>query len=196
MITRTARIETETDIASLARALFRVEQGSVSENLMRRGEMALLAANPSLRNESVLLPGQLIIVPQVDGLSPTPRVTGDRESMGDLAVEALAGLGRIATTLQKGKATARLRRERLLEISDGEEVRNIVQQDLGGETRVLKQAIVATRLAQETEDTRLESLGTALNAARSAFEAFAHGGGGFGLQRPTPGDDAPRPTER
>ena len=192
MITRTARIETETDIASLARALFRVEQVSVSENLMRRGEMALLAANPSLRNQSVLVPGRRIIVPQVDGLSLTARVTDDSESMGDSAVEALAGLGRIATALEKGRETARLRRERLLERSDGEDVRNIVQRDLGGDTGVLKQAVVATRRAQEMEDTQLEALRTALNAARDAFEAFAQRGAGSGLQGRPPGDGVPR----
>ena len=58
MITRTARIETETDIASLTRALFRVERGRGGENLMERAQRALLAANPSLRRDSGLVPGR------------------------------------------------------------------------------------------------------------------------------------------
>jgi hypothetical protein len=192
MITRTARIETETetDIASLARAFFRVERGRGGENLMERGEMALLAANPSLRTESVLVPGRRIIVPQVDGLILTARVTDDGESIGDPAVEALAGLGRIATTFKEGAETARLQRERLLERANGEEVRDIVERDLGGATAVLNRAVAATRRTQQLENTRLETLRTALDAARDAFEAFAQRGSG--IPGRTESDDTPR----
>ena len=187
MITRTARIGTETDIASLVRALFRVEGGRDGEDLMRRGEMALLAANPSLRAESGLVPGRRIIVPQVEGLSLTARVTDDGESMGDPALEALTGLGQIATILENGGETARLRRERLLETTETEELRNIVQRDLGRETGVLNRAVAATRNAQQMENTRLETLRSALDAAREAFERISQRGPG----RPgrTPSDD-------
>jgi hypothetical protein len=173
MITRTARIETETDVASLARAVFRVEHGRGGESLMRRGEMALLEANPSLRTKSGLVPGRRIVIPQVDGLSLTARVTDDGESIGDPAVEALAGLGGIATTFERGAKTARLRREGLLYQAGQEDVRSIIQRDLGGETAVLSRAVAATRQAQRLEDRQLETLRTALNAARDAFEAAA-----------------------
>ncbi len=138
----------------------------------------------------MLVPGRRIVVPQVDGLTLTARVTDDGESIGDPAVEALAGLGRIATTFEKGAETARLRRERLLERANGEEVRDVVQRDLGGETAVLNRAVAATRRAQQLEDTRIETLRTALDAARDAFETFAQRGSG----RPgrTEGDDTPR----
>ena len=187
MITRTARIETETDIASLARAVFRVERGRGSENLMERGEMALLAANPSLRTERVLVPGRRIVVPQVDGLTLTARVTDDGESIGNPAVQALAGLGRIATTLEEGAETARLRRERLLERADGEEVRDIVERDLGGESAVLNRAVAAMRRAQQLEDRQLETLRTALDAAHDALAQR-----GSGIPGRTEGDDTPR----
>lgn len=156
---------------------------------MQRAEMALLAANPSLRTARALRPGRRIVVPQVEGLTFTARVTEDDESIGDPAVEALAGLSLIASNFGNGEETARLKRERLLELSGGEEVRDIVQRNLGGETEVLNRAVDASRRAQQLEGTRLETLRTALDAARDAFEAFAQRGSGrTGLS----GDNATR----
>ena len=69
-------------------------------------------------------------------------------------------------------------------------MRDIVERDLGAQTAVLSRAVVATRRAQELEDRRLETLRTALDAARDAFEAFAQRGSG--IPGRTEGDDTPR----
>lgn len=176
MITRIARIEAETDIASLARALYRVVRGRGGESLMRRAEAALLAANPSLRDERVLVPGRRVVVPQVEGLTLTTRVTDDGEAIGDPAAEALGRLSRIAETLERGVETAKLRRDHLIEQASGEDIREIVEKELRDESALLDRAVAATKREQELEETRLNSLRTALDAARAAFDAIAQRG--------------------
>ena len=173
MITRIARIQAETDIASLARALYRVVKGRGGENLMKRAEAALLAANPSLRKTKILEPGRRIIVPQVDGLALTARATDDGEATGDPAAEALSRLSQIAISLELGEETAKLRRERLLDQASGDETRAIFERNLKSSVDLLDEAIGQTKRQQDSEARRLTHLQAALDAARDAFDAIA-----------------------
>ncbi|WP_170332449.1 hypothetical protein [Ruegeria arenilitoris] len=176
MITRIARIDTETDIASLARSLYRVTRGRGGENLMKRAEIALVAANPSLSKAEGLEAGRRIIVPQVDGLALTARATAAGEAIGDPAAEALSRLGQIAISLQLGEETTKLRRARLLEKASGTETRKIFERELTDSVKLLDEAIVQIKKLQEAEALRLTDLSDALDAARDAFDTIAQHG--------------------
>lgn len=176
MLTRIFRIDTETDIASLARALYRVEKGRGGENLIKRAEAALVAANPALRGEKALVPGRQIIVPQIQGLVLTARVTDNGEAIGDPAAEALGRLGQIAMSLELGQETAKLRRERLLEQASSDEMRAAVKSDLDGGSELLEKALNATARQQEVEEDQLRDLRAAIDAARAAFDKIAQRG--------------------
>jgi hypothetical protein len=176
MITRIVRIDAETDIASLARALYRVEKGRGGENLIKRAEAALVAANPALRDEKALAPGRQIIVPQIEGLALTARVTDNGEAIGDPAAEALGRLGQIAMSLELGQETGKLRRERLLEQAGSDEMKAIVERDLEGGAELLEKAVQATARQQEAEEDQLRNLRAAVDAARTAFDIIAQRG--------------------
>lgn len=173
MITRIARIDTETDIAGLARSLYRVVKGRGGENLMKRAEIALIAANPSLRDPSALVSGRRIIVPQVDGLTLTARATDAGDTIGDSSAEALSRLSQIAISLQLGEESAKLRRARLIDQASSAETRKIFERDLDEGLELLDQAIGKSKQQQESEDLRLADLQKALEAARDAFDAMA-----------------------
>ncbi|WP_370401361.1 hypothetical protein [Sulfitobacter sp. JB4-11] len=176
MITRIVRIDTETDIANLARALYRVEKGRGGENLIKRAEAALIAANPALRDEKTLVPGRRIIVPQIEGLALTTRVTDSGEAIGAPAAEALGRLSQIAMSLELGEETAQLRRERLLEQARSDEMKAIVESDLEGGSDLLEKALEATARQYETDKRQIHDLRAAIDAARGAFDAIAQRG--------------------
>lgn len=173
MITRIARIDTETDIASLARALYRVERGQGGRNMLQRAEAVLIAANPALRKLNAMVPGRRIIVPQIDGLLFTARVTDNGEAIGNPAAEALGRLSQIDISLELGEESAKLRRERLLKIAGGEEILKIVKNDLDGGAELLETALKATTRAQEVETDKLRRLRLAIDAAKTAFDSMA-----------------------
>ena len=163
----TAIIGTETDVATLARALFQGD-GEDDEAALRRAERALRAANPPLKRKRNIKAGLEIVVPDVDGLTHTSRVSAEREGPEPLVRTAVSRLDELAKRIAAGTKRARHKRESVLALTEKDGLMEAVQKTLQDQETLAAEALSRTKEDLDIEAERGQAI---LNAAELAIAA-------------------------